>query len=184
MSDPTPPHDQEEVRLRRMTIVGGVAEFEMVPPTSFASAFLASARGSLQGVENYVEYSMRDTTTAEKFVVTVQRAGKLTPHQAREEAEAHAAALQAQVDAVTVLHAPEIHYHRSNPYGWAQECDHCYEPVRDQAGALTPTHFEDEHGELRCRTRPCRTCTHCLTNWGEEAPWPCDTAQLLQKDEG
>lgn len=87
----------------------------------------------------------------------------------------------AQVEAVRALHDPEIHYHRANLYEWTADCDHCDAPVRDTSGELTSPHFADEHGELRCRIRPRRTCTHCLTNWGEEVLWPCETAELVKE---
>lgn len=87
----------------------------------------------------------------------------------------------AQVEAVRALHAPEIHYHYANRYGWTANCDHCDNPVRDSAWDLTAQHFSDEHGELRCRIRPRRTCTHCVTTWGDEASWPCETAKLVQE---
>lgn len=90
-------------------------------------------------------------------------------------------ALQTQLDAVRALHAPETHYHHANPYGWAKECDHCDNPVRDVSGELTEHHFADEHDELRCRIRPRRTCAHCVTTHGEEAPWPCETAELMKE---
>lgn len=86
-----------------------------------------------------------------------------------------------QVVAVRALHAPETHYHRANPYGWTADCDHCDNPVRDTAWDLTEHHFSDEHGELRCRIRPRRTCTHCVTVHGEEAHWPCETAELVKE---
>lgn len=154
------------------------------PPELLMRAFIASMIDMLGDATNYVEMEASNPSGPGRYLVRVERAGGKSPHTLRQEAETQAHALQAQVDAVTALHAPETYYHRATPYGWAVECDHCYEPVRDPTGALTPTHFEDEHGELRCRTRPRRTCTHCLSNWGEEMPWPCDTAQLLQKDQG
>lgn len=79
----------DQIRLKSLNIVGGIATFELLPPESFANVFVESARASLEeaSAENYVEYEIRDNKTNERFAVVVQRVGKLTPHAARLEAE-------------------------------------------------------------------------------------------------
>ncbi|QVJ03036.1 hypothetical protein KGD82_13460 [Nocardiopsis eucommiae] len=79
----------DQVRLKSLNIVGGVATFDLLPPESFANAFVDAARASLEefNAENYVEYEIRDGKTGDRFAVVVQRVGKLTPHAARMEAE-------------------------------------------------------------------------------------------------
>ncbi|KOX10163.1 hypothetical protein [Nocardiopsis sp. NRRL B-16309] len=84
----TEPED-DQVRIKSLNIVGGVATFDLLPPESFANAFVEAARASLEefNAENYVEYEIRDGKTGERFAVVVQRVGRLTPHHARLEAE-------------------------------------------------------------------------------------------------
>lgn len=80
---------------------------------------------------------------------------------------------------VRALHAPEAHYAYASAYGWSATCEHCDTTLRDASGRLDGAHFEDQYGDLRCRTNPRRTCAHCVTTHGEEAPWPCATATAL-----
>ncbi|MFJ9558247.1 hypothetical protein ACIRPH_30955 [Nocardiopsis sp. NPDC101807] len=79
----------DQIRLKSLNIVGGVATFELLPPESFANVFVESARASLEeaSAESYVEYEIRDNKTSERFAVVVQRVGRLTPHTARLKAE-------------------------------------------------------------------------------------------------
>lgn len=78
----------DQARIKRLDIVGGALQAELIPPQSFATAFIETARASLGSADNYMEYELSDGTTGERFAVRVQRVGKLTPHQARQEAEA------------------------------------------------------------------------------------------------
>lgn len=83
--------EDDQVRLKSLNIVGGAVHMELLPPESFAAVFIETARASLEGAENYMEYEIRDGKTGERFAVVVQRVGKLTPHAARVDAEAKAA---------------------------------------------------------------------------------------------
>jgi hypothetical protein len=96
--------------------------------------------------------------------------------------DAHIADLKAKLAAVRGLHTVETHYIQVtiwDPYDRGDSCDHCDALIRDTAGNLTANHFTDDDNFLRCRVRPRRTCTHCLTAQEEEVPWPCPTIEVI-----
>lgn len=75
----------------------GAVNLELVPPRELALAWVRAARDLLGGAPSYSEtpvaFSAASMTVGaagepERYILTVQRAGKITPHQARLEAEA------------------------------------------------------------------------------------------------
>lgn len=79
----------EESRLRSLDFRDG-GRMELEPAKEAAAMWVGAARGMLDGTgaPNYVEMTIGIGEDRERYVFTVQRAGKLTPHQARERAEA------------------------------------------------------------------------------------------------
>ena len=100
----------EETRIRAMDFRHGMS-MELVPSRTLAALWVGAARGMLGDAPNYseteidfgladppgVEMDTRLAGEAERYVFRVQRRGKLTPHQARQLAEARAEAAEAKV---------------------------------------------------------------------------------------
>lgn len=108
-----------QAAVRGLTVQGGRAELEVVPPHELAVEWVRAARGMLADAPNYAETTVafpEETVSMEvgaagepdRYILTVQRAGKLTPHQARRQAEAALAeAWAALPDSVSGDAAPE-----------------------------------------------------------------------------
>jgi hypothetical protein len=73
---------------------------EMEPAREAAALWVGAARGLLEGAENYSEISMEFKLAGDwqRYAFHVQRAGKLTPHEARRQAEAEREELRAEVE--------------------------------------------------------------------------------------
>lgn len=100
---PAPEPDAEEL-VNQTEMLGfgverGVATLSLKPPREIVLAWVAAAREMLGDAPNYSETRIDFPTEkaemevsaageVERFVFTVQRAGKLTPHEARRKAEA------------------------------------------------------------------------------------------------
>ena len=82
----------DESRIKALNIRNGVAELEMDEARELCAAYVGAARAMLTGAENYsetrVDFEVKVAESPERYVLTVQRAGKLTPHEARQQAEA------------------------------------------------------------------------------------------------
>jgi hypothetical protein len=76
-------------RLRALRAEDGHAVLDMVAARDAAAGWVLAARALLDGAENYSETSMEfvDRPRGERYAFTVQRVGKLTPHEARRKAE-------------------------------------------------------------------------------------------------
>ncbi|RCG27228.1 hypothetical protein DQ384_26275 [Sphaerisporangium album] len=87
----------DQTLLRGLTVKDGVAELAIVPPHEIAVAWVRYAREMLGDAPNYVETLVEMPKAsmevglageAERFVFILQRVGKVTPHEARSQAEA------------------------------------------------------------------------------------------------
>ncbi len=91
----------EQSRLRFLGAKDGKAALDMVPAEEAIAGWVLAARGMLDGhgAENYTETSIEfpDRPRGERYAFILQRVGKLTPHQARRQAEAEAEQLRAEV---------------------------------------------------------------------------------------
>lgn len=73
-----------------MSIDQGAVQIDVIPTREVVIAWILAARDLLGDAENYSETPVEIGigTAGERYVVTVQRPGKLTPHEARRQAEA------------------------------------------------------------------------------------------------
>lgn len=99
----------DQATLKGLSVEDGAAVLELGPPRELVIAWVDAARKMLGDAENYSETRIdfpaasMDVKAAgewERYVFTVQRAGKLTPHEARKRAETERDELRAAVDAV------------------------------------------------------------------------------------
>lgn len=102
----------DQTALAGMSVEEGAAELDLRPPRELVIAWVHAARQMLGDAPNYAETRIdfpgvsMDVHAAgepERYVFTVQRAGRLTPHEARRAAEAERDRLSDQVDAVIEL---------------------------------------------------------------------------------
>jgi hypothetical protein len=92
----------DQTQLRQLFVNDdGEPELDLVPPHELALAFVHTAKGMLGKAPNYTETPVEFPAVAmevsaagdpERFLLTVQRAGKVTPHEARVKAEEDLAA--------------------------------------------------------------------------------------------
>jgi hypothetical protein len=79
-----------ETGIKAMDFRNGMS-MELEPAREMVAHWVGAARGMLGDAENYsetpVEMEVKVGESPERFVFTLQRAGKLTPHQARQKAE-------------------------------------------------------------------------------------------------
>jgi hypothetical protein len=88
----------EDMRLRSLEIRGGSFEMDITEAREMCALFVGAARAMLGDAPNYtetrvdfptarVEFEVKISESFDSYVLTVQRAGKLTPHEARKQAE-------------------------------------------------------------------------------------------------
>lgn len=79
-----------QTRIRAMAFRSGMS-MELDPASEMVAHWVGAARGMLGSAENYsetpVEMTVGVAESPERFAFTLQRVGKLTPHQARLRAE-------------------------------------------------------------------------------------------------
>lgn len=99
----------QKARLRSMEIRGGNWEMDITEAGELAALYVGMARALLGDAENYtetpfgfpkakVEHTVKVAEQFEWFVLTVQRKGKITPHEARRRAETERDELASQVE--------------------------------------------------------------------------------------
>lgn len=91
----------DAVYLQRLRSEDGVVDITLRPPEWFLTALADAARTVLKHAENYVVYTVRDTRGGARYDITVQRPDGMTPHEARQRAEARVAELEAKVAALS-----------------------------------------------------------------------------------
>jgi hypothetical protein len=89
-----------QTRLRELAYRDGTLHMELDAAHEIMIALVAAARTILGDAQNYVEMELKSAESLDRFVLTIQRAGKLTPHEARLKAEAERDALRAELDAL------------------------------------------------------------------------------------
>jgi hypothetical protein len=82
----------DKTRLIRMQARNGKVELDLAVAREISALWVQTARTMLQDAPNYSETSMEfpDREAGVRYAFTVQRVGKLTPHEARKAAEARA----------------------------------------------------------------------------------------------
>ncbi len=102
-----------QVHIRSMEIRGGTFSLSLEDAREMTAAYVATARAMLGDAENYsetrvdfpsekVELELKLAGEVDRYVFTVQRAGKLTPHEARVKAEAERDFLREENDLLRV----------------------------------------------------------------------------------
>jgi hypothetical protein len=88
-----------DTKLRAMDFTNG-AHMDMEPAREVAALWAGAARGLLENAENYAEISMEFKAGGDfqRYAFTCQKVGKLTPHEARRQAEAERDELRAEVE--------------------------------------------------------------------------------------
>lgn len=103
-------HYVDDTHIRAMEFRDG-AELDLVPAQDMVAVWVATARTMLGDAENYseiradfptekFELELKLAGELERYVITVQRAGKMTPHEARVKAEAERDELRAKLEAL------------------------------------------------------------------------------------
>lgn len=102
----------EQTDLKGLTVEEGAVVLELGPPRALVIAWVDAARKMLGDAPNYSETRVDFPGTSmeikaagelERYVFTVQRAGKVTPHEARVAAETERDTLRGQVAVVRAL---------------------------------------------------------------------------------
>jgi hypothetical protein len=92
----------DDTHLKTIDFRNGMA-MELEPSRDMVAAWVGAARGMLGDAENYAEtpitMEVKVAESPETFAFTLQRVGKLTPHQARERAEARVEELETELAA-------------------------------------------------------------------------------------
>ena len=96
----------DQTRLRSLTARPGSLTVDLEPPHELAVAMVEQAKQILGDAPNYTETPLTLTVKAagevERYAFTVQRVGKLTPHEAREQAEAERDRLRHALERATL----------------------------------------------------------------------------------
>lgn len=99
----------DQTQIKSMEIRGGTFHLELDDAREMTAALVATARTMLGDAENYsetrvgfpagkVEWEVKLAGELDRYVFTVQRAGKLTPHEARMRAEAERDEARAELE--------------------------------------------------------------------------------------
>lgn len=136
-----------ESRMRAMDFRNGV-KMDIVPAREIAAAWVAAARAMLGDAPNYAETPVEMETglagERERFAFTLQRVGKVTPHQARQAAEAERDALAATINRIREIprlpHASEQEGAPGRAYtrGWESVIELIDAALADPAGGGGP----------------------------------------------
>lgn len=103
----------DQTLMRGLTVEDGAVNLDLIPPREIAAIWVHCAVGMLGDAPNYsetpvdmpkVSMEISPAGTVERYALIVQRVGKLTPHEARQAAEARAERAEAAVDRVLEVH--------------------------------------------------------------------------------
>jgi hypothetical protein len=87
----------DQTLVRGLTVEGGAVNLDLIPPREIAAVWVHCAVGMLGDAPNYsetrvdmpkVSLEISPAGTLDRYALIVQRVGKLTPHEARQQAEA------------------------------------------------------------------------------------------------
>jgi hypothetical protein len=97
-----------ETYIRSMDFRNGAA-MDLEPSRAAVSLWVGAARGLLGDAPNYTEAEMEFgiAEDPQRYVFTVQKAGKMTPHQARKRAESECEELRAELERLRAAEAIE-----------------------------------------------------------------------------
>ena len=126
----------DQTLMKGLTVKDGAANLELIPPREIAAVWVHCAIGMLGDAPNYTETEVKMPSvsmeispagTYDRYALIVQRVGKLTPHEARQAAEARADAAEAAIARVRALHQPEQppEGHQWVSGGRAPKCQGC-----------------------------------------------------------
>lgn len=93
-------------RLLGMDISDGAVNLRVMPALETAAAMVMTAKTILDGnpgAQNYVEHSVIDRETGDRYVLTVHKPAGKTPHELRQEAEAQRDALADDLARIAML---------------------------------------------------------------------------------
>lgn len=116
----------DKTLMRGLTVEDGAVNLDLIPPREIAAIWVHCAVGMLGDAPNYTETEVKMPSVSmevspagsyDRYALIVQRVGKLTPHEARQQAEARAERISAAVDRVLGLHR----------MGDSGSCVHCSE---------------------------------------------------------
>lgn len=100
----------DQTLMKGLTVEDGAATLSLIPPREIAALWVHCARGMLGDAVNYSETRVDLPSVSmevglagefERFTLIVQRVGKLTPHEARQQAEAERDQLRADLERAT-----------------------------------------------------------------------------------
>lgn len=98
----------DQTLMRELSVKDGVVGLDLVPPRELAAMWVHCARGMLGDAPNYTETPVEMPSVSmevglagevERYALIVQRVGKLTPHEARRQAEAERDRLRSRLEA-------------------------------------------------------------------------------------
>jgi hypothetical protein len=78
----------DQTLMRGLTVERGKLELNLIPPREIVAVWVHAAREMIGDAENYVEMEVKLAGEVERFAFVLQRVGKLSPHEARQQAEA------------------------------------------------------------------------------------------------
>lgn len=93
----------DQTLMRDLTVKDGAVNLDLIPPREIAAIWVHCAVGMLGDAPNYsetpvdmpqVSMEISPAGSVERYALIVQRVGKLTPHEARQQAEERAAAAE------------------------------------------------------------------------------------------
>jgi hypothetical protein len=92
----------DQARLAGMNPTGKGMELNVVIARETAAHLVMAAKTYLDttGAENYLEQTVYDRETGERYVIIFQRPGKKSPHELRQQAEAERDQARAQLDQI------------------------------------------------------------------------------------
>lgn len=103
----------DQTLMKGLAVENGGVNLDLIPPREIAAVWVHCAVGMLGDAPNYSETEVKMPSvsmeispagTLDRYALIVQRVGKLTPHEARQRAEAERDALSAATDRVLELH--------------------------------------------------------------------------------
>lgn len=110
----------DETGLKAMDFRNGMI-MEIQPARELVAHWVGAARAMLGDAPNYtetpIEMEVKVGESPERFAFVLQRVGKLTPHQARQQAEQRAERAEAAIESVRAL-AERI---RTAPHHWGND---------------------------------------------------------------
>jgi hypothetical protein len=144
----------DTAKLRSMYAEGGAMHLEIDPPHELVFAWVRAARAMLDDAPNYcetrvdapkVEMVIKAAGELDRYAVTIQRVGNITPHEARQKAEA-------ERDLALWLHAEALWWldqYKRDVTVWRTQA--IVAEQREQAAESRETLCQDERDKRQAR---------------------------------